>query len=213
LPRPGEVPWLRVADDLQLDTGRCKAGDPGVEEALEAFALGQPVEASDDDRASRRFGSDGTMRNPRTIVARRQESDLARLGGRCERLAVLGGVGGDEVGLRRRFPQVTIVGPVADVRPYMASARIGLVPDLLGGFKLKGLDYVFNRLPIMAMRASLPGMPLEDGVSFGLFDTHVGLAEGVLSLIDSFAELNARQEQAFAACADGFDWPSAHVRY
>jgi len=60
-PRAGEVPWLRVADDLQLDTGRCKAGDPGVEEALEAFSLGQPVEASDDDRASRRVGSDGTM--------------------------------------------------------------------------------------------------------------------------------------------------------
>src|SRR5882757_1228326 len=59
----------------------------------------------------------------------------------------------------------------------------------------------------MAMRAALPGMPLEDGVSFGLFDTHVGLAEGVLSLIASFAEFNARQEQAFAACADGFDWP------
>ncbi len=39
------------------------------------------------------------------------------------------------------------VGPVADVRPYMQAARIALVPDLLGGFKLKGLDYVFNRLP------------------------------------------------------------------
>jgi hypothetical protein len=101
-PQAGEVPRLRVADDLQLDTGRCKAGDPGVEEALEAFALGQPVEASDDDRASRRVGSDGTMRNPRTIVARRQESDLARLGGRCERLAVLGGVGSDEVGLGKQ---------------------------------------------------------------------------------------------------------------
>jgi glycosyltransferase involved in cell wall biosynthesis len=110
-------------------------------------------------------------------------------------------------GLRRRFPQVTFVGPVADVRPYLASARIGLVPDVLGGFKLKALDYVFNRLPIMAMRGGLSGMPLEDGVSFGLFDTPVGLAEGVVSLIDSFAELNARQERAFAACADGFDWP------
>lgn len=110
-------------------------------------------------------------------------------------------------GLRRRFPQVTFVGPVADVRPYMASARIGLVPDLLGGFKLKGLDYVFNRLPIMAMRGALPGMPLEDGVSFGLFDTHIELAEGVVALIDSFAELNFRHERAFAACSDGFDWP------
>ena len=65
-------------------------------------------------------------------------------------------------GLRRRYPSVDFVGPVADVVPYMASARIALVPDLLGGFKLKGLDYVFNRLPILSMRGSLPGMPLED---------------------------------------------------
>ena len=34
----------------------------------------------------------------------------------------------------------------------MEHARVALVPDELGGFKLKGLDYVFNRLPILAMR-------------------------------------------------------------
>jgi hypothetical protein len=80
------------------------------------------------------------------------------------------------------------------------------VPDLLGGFKLKGLDYVFNRLPILAMRIALPGMPLEDGRSIGLFDSHSALADGVVALIDDFAGLNARQEHAYAACADRFDW-------
>ena len=109
-------------------------------------------------------------------------------------------------GLRRRFPSVTFTGPVDDVRPYMASARLALVPDLLGGFKLKGLDYVFNRLPILAMRHALPAMPLEEGASIGLFDSHEALAEGVVALIDDLALLNARQEQAFIACADGFDW-------
>ncbi len=57
--------------------------------------------------------------------------------------------------LRRRFPSVEFVGPVPDVQSYMAGARLALVPDLLGGFKLKGLDYVFNRLPILAMREAL----------------------------------------------------------
>ena len=88
----------------------------------------------------------------------------------------------------------------------MSSARLALVPDLLGGFKLKGLDYVFNRLPILAMRVALPGMPLEDGSSVGLFDSHRALAEAVVALIDDFAGLNARQELAYAACADRFDW-------
>ena len=53
--------------------------------------------------------------------------------------------------LRQRFASVTFIGSVEDVRPYMASARIALVPDELGGFKLKGLDYVFSRLPVLAM--------------------------------------------------------------
>jgi glycosyltransferase involved in cell wall biosynthesis len=108
--------------------------------------------------------------------------------------------------LRRRFPSVDFVGPVTDVRPYMQDARIALVPDLLGGFKLKGLDYVFNRLPILAMRIALPGMPLEDGRNVGLFDSHSALADGVVALIDNFQSLNARQEGAYAACADRFDW-------
>lgn len=119
-------------------------------------------------------------------------------------------VGEVEVGyladLRRRFPSVDFVGRVADVRPFMRDARVALVPDLLGGFKLKGLDYVFNRLPILAMRNALPGMPLEDGRSIGLFDSHKALAEGLVALIDDFPGLNGRQERAYTACVDRFDW-------
>jgi glycosyltransferase involved in cell wall biosynthesis len=108
--------------------------------------------------------------------------------------------------LRRRFPSVDFVGRVDDVRPYMRQARLALVPDLLGGFKLKGLDYVFNRLPILAMRVALPGMPLEDGTNIGLFDSHAALADGVVELIDDFPRLNAWQAAAYDACADRFDW-------
>jgi glycosyltransferase involved in cell wall biosynthesis len=108
--------------------------------------------------------------------------------------------------LRQRFPAVRFEGRVDDVRPYMANARLALVPDELGGFKLKGLDYVFNRLPILAMRVALPGMPLQDGLSVGLFDSHRALAEGVVALIDDFAALNRRQREAYQACAMRFDW-------
>jgi glycosyltransferase involved in cell wall biosynthesis len=122
-------------------------------------------------------------------------------------LQIVGAVEPDYLAdLRRRHPSVTFVGPVEDVRPYMAAARIALVPDLLGGFKLKGLDYVFNRIPILAMRLALPGMPLVHGRSIGLFDSHQALAEGVVGLIDDFATLNRRQVAAFDACAARFDW-------
>ena len=109
-------------------------------------------------------------------------------------------------GLRRRFPSVDFLGPVPDVGPYMANARLAMVPDLLEGFKLKGLDYAFNRLPILSMRVALPGMPLEDGKSIGLFDSHRALADGIVTLIDDYPQLNRRQQEAYAACADCFDW-------
>ncbi len=123
-------------------------------------------------------------------------------------LQIVGAVEAAYLGsLRERYPSVAFVGPVDDVRPYLAEARIALVPDLLGGFKLKGLDYVFNRTPILSMRIALPGMPLRDGRSIGLFDSHERLAEGVVELIDDFAELNRRQILAFDACSTRFDWP------
>jgi glycosyltransferase involved in cell wall biosynthesis len=108
--------------------------------------------------------------------------------------------------LRARYPSVKFVGRVENVLPYMAGARLALVIDLLGGFKLKGLDYVFNRIPILAMRVALPGMPLKDGHSIGLFDSHEALAAAVPPLIDDFGTLNRRQIAAFEACAIRFDW-------
>src|SRR5262245_53932768 len=129
---------------------------------------------------------------------------LARAG---VELQIVGAIEPDYLAeIRQRHRSVSFVGLVEDVYPYMAKARVALVPDLLGGFKLKGLDYVFNRVPILAMRVALPGMPLEDGRNIGLFDSHQALAEGVVSLIDDFASLNQRQAAAFEACEARFDW-------
>jgi hypothetical protein len=108
--------------------------------------------------------------------------------------------------LRRRFPSVEIVGTVPDVRPYMAKARLALVPDTLGGFKLKSLDYVFNRLPIFALDGAVPGTPLDDRRGIRLFKSHAELARGVVDTIDDTAALNEQQETAFALAADCFDW-------
>jgi glycosyltransferase involved in cell wall biosynthesis len=143
----------------------------------------------------------------RESLERFLDAAASRLAAAGVELQIVGSAEPDYLaGLRRRYPSVTFVGPVANVRPYMAEARIALVPDLLGGFKLKGLDYVFNRVPILSMRGSLPGMPLEDRWSIGLFDSHVALAEGILSHIDSLDTLNTYHQRAFDACAKTFDW-------
>lgn len=109
-------------------------------------------------------------------------------------------------GLRRQFPWMDMVGTVPDVTPYLADARIALVPDVLGGFKLKTLDYVFNRTPIFAMEGSVPGTPLQDRTGLRLFRSHGELARGVVDAIDDTESLNAQQETAFDLCTDRYDW-------
>ncbi len=122
-------------------------------------------------------------------------------------LQIVGGAQPDYIaGLRRRYPAVEFTGMVPDVRPYMANARLALVPDLIGGFKLKSLDYVFNRLPIFAMDGAVPGTPMMDGESIRLFPSHEALARSVVHTIDDVDALNAQQNMAVAACADRFDW-------
>ncbi|MCE9650956.1 MAG: glycosyltransferase [Parvibaculum sp.] len=109
--------------------------------------------------------------------------------------------------LRRELKGTEIVGPVDDLFPYLDQARIAIVPERSGGgFKLKILDYIFNRLPVAALDHSLAGVPLELRDSVLTFDQHEELVAGVVAAMDDFDRLNRLQEQAFTVCADIFDW-------
>lgn len=108
--------------------------------------------------------------------------------------------------LRQTVTATRFTGPVDDILPYLRDVRLALVPDTLGGFKLKTLDYVFNRLPILALANAAPGLPLKHGESILLADDHAGLARLVLDTIDNLDRLDRIQENAYRACEDRFDW-------
>ncbi len=111
--------------------------------------------------------------------------------------------------LKRRSSAVTLVGQVERIQPYIDSARLAIVPERTGGgFKLKVLDYVFNRLPIAALAHSVAGMPLRADDSILLYADHRSLALGVRDAIDDLPLLNRLHSAAFAACAGRFDWAS-----
>jgi glycosyltransferase involved in cell wall biosynthesis len=111
--------------------------------------------------------------------------------------------------LRQRTTASHFTGTVPDVTRYMDEARIAIVPERNGGgFKLKVLEYVFNRIPVFALRGSFAGVPLVHGDSVMLYPDHQALARGVLDTIDDVERLNRLQERAYAACRDRFDWAS-----
>lgn len=100
-----------------------------------------------------------------------------------------------------------LTGTVGDVSSFMQQARVALVPERHGGgFKLKVLDYVFGRIPVLAIEGSVAGMPLSRGGSILYFRDHLALARGALRVIDDFERLNDLQDNAYNQCQERFSW-------
>lgn len=107
----------------------------------------------------------------------------------------------------RNLSATRFTGPVERIAPHLEDARIALVPEETGGgFKLKVLDYVFNRLPVACLEGSVAGTPLAAPDSMLAFGDFRALAEGVAAAIDDCRRLNQLQACAFDLCADRFDW-------
>lgn len=112
-------------------------------------------------------------------------------------------------GLRRKAVATQFTGRVDDVEQFMRQARVALVPERHGGgFKLKVLDYVFHRMPILALDGSVAGVPLRSEESILFYPDYEALARGVLRVIDDCERLNSLHERAFTACRNAFDWSS-----
>lgn len=111
--------------------------------------------------------------------------------------------------MRRKAQATEFTGPVDKVPSFMEEARIALVAERHGGgFKLKVLDYIFNRMPILALDGSVAGVPLRQDDSILLYEDYEALARGVLQVMDDCDRLNSLQERAYDVCRDRFDWTS-----
>jgi glycosyltransferase involved in cell wall biosynthesis len=108
---------------------------------------------------------------------------------------------------------LTFHGRVADITSIVASSRGGLVPELLGGgFKLKVMDYAFERLPIFGLKAALAGTSPEEQSAMFLADDIGGLAETIVQNIDNLEGLNQSQERLFELFSRRFGLESGVAR-
>jgi hypothetical protein len=98
-------------------------------------------------------------------------------------------------------------GFVTDVVPHLERARIGIVPESIGGgFKLKFLDYIFGRVPVATVSQAVAGLPEELQLTMIKNDTLEGLVDEIVTHIDRIDDLNVMQERAFALGKAQFDW-------
>ena len=121
-------------------------------------------------------------------------------------LWVVGNVA-DHLQARSHFRATRFLGFVEDLEPIFRSVRVGIVAERTGGgFKLKTLDYVFNRVPIAAIRGGIAGLPLTPGLHYLSFESMRELARGVATVIDDIGRLNSLQQAAYEKCNTAFDW-------
>lgn len=105
------------------------------------------------------------------------------------------------------YPWAKFHSNVPSMEPYLANARIGLIPEALGGgFKLKALDYIYRRLPLAAIKKSLSGLPLDPSRDSISAVTTAELVAQVVAHIDHLDFLNDASRQAFLKCRHAFYW-------
>jgi len=109
--------------------------------------------------------------------------------------------------LEGRYKAARFTGFVEDPAPYLAGARMAVLAEPIGGgFKMKLLEYVFNRVPVAALSACASGLPDSVRAEMLLEPELDGLLERVLQRIDDMPSLNAQQRRAFTAAEHAFDW-------
>jgi len=114
--------------------------------------------------------------------------------------------------LAKEHPWASFQANVPSVTPYLDQARIGLIPEALGGgFKLKALDYIFRGLPLASVEAALSGVPVDPRTEAIAAPDPAALAAAVAAKIDDLDFLNHAATRALEACRSAFRWEDRGV--
>jgi glycosyltransferase involved in cell wall biosynthesis len=108
--------------------------------------------------------------------------------------------------LEKRYPSTRFTGFVDDPAPFLNARLAVLAEPIGGGFKLKLLDYIFNRLPIAALEVCAAGMPSAVRANMILQPDTAALLRNVVDVVDDFPLLNQMQQNAYEAADGAFDW-------
>lgn len=114
---------------------------------------------------------------------------------------------GDNSEFQARFPGFNFYGYVDDIEAYLQTVRFGLIPDEIGGgFKVRALTHVFQRLPMLAVRHAVQGMGLTANIHYAEAENLDEMSTAIPELLNDFARLNRLQNAAYDHCDNIYDW-------
>ena len=120
---------------------------------------------------------------------------------------------GDSPPAHSPHPSLTFVGPVDDIAAHLKRGDIAVVPLTAGGgTRMKVLDYFAARIPVVATRKAVEGLPVEDGKHLVMVDEVEEMVEPIVKLINSPDRRRELTDNAFAL-VETLDWSVIGTRY
>jgi len=106
-----------------------------------------------------------------------------------------------------RSESVIITGSVPDVRPYVWRSSVYVVPLRMGGgTRLKVLEAMAMKLPIVSTTIGCEGIDVQDGDTLLIRDTPEQFADAVAELFENKALRNRLTEKGFEKVLRNYDW-------
>ncbi len=106
-----------------------------------------------------------------------------------------------------KMPGVSLTGFVPDVRPFMASASVFVVPLRMGsGTRLKVLQAMAMGKAIVSTSVGAEGLGVENGRELLLADSPEDFADAVVALLDDEALRRRLGAAAMEFVSERFDW-------
>lgn len=104
---------------------------------------------------------------------------------------------------------VTLTGFVDDIRSWIASSCISLAPIFMGGgTRLKILEAMALRTPVVATSKGAEGLDVEHGKHLLLADTPQAFADAVVRLLQDPDLYQTIANNGYQLIAEKYDWPS-----
>ncbi len=106
----------------------------------------------------------------------------------------------------RTIPGITLTGRVEQVQPYLAAARVVIMPLRIGsGTRLKLIEAMAGSKAIVSTTVGAEGFPVVDREHVLLADTPSQLVSATSRLLDN-AELRAQLGRSAQQFAEAYDW-------
>jgi glycosyltransferase involved in cell wall biosynthesis len=110
----------------------------------------------------------------------------------------------------RKFPDVIFLGEVADIRPYMESSCLTVVPHrIASGVRFKILEAMAMKLPVVSTSIGCEGLEVKDGEHLFIADGVESFARKVISLLNNEKVRTDLTEKACSWVRKKYTWEIA----